>query len=186
MADQENKKDKKNTKKGKNAPVQLFSKFGEFNSVEELNEAAAGQLAEGDIEALKVLAEENGIEEADVQDYIDGYTDTLAMPITAALGRLRVEEENVINKWTKNTTNGQKKVPCKVIIGFVRAMVTEKGIAEAVMKKGKRVEKIEDLMYQERCNSGTDKDMEEIIRAYYLEGEKKVKEKIEEIKGRYE
>lgn len=176
---------KENNKNKKIAPVQLFSKFGEFNSVEELNEAAAGQLEEGDLDALRELAEENGIEKEEVQDYIDGYTDKLAMPITAAMGRLKVEEENVINQWSPNTTNGQKKVPCKVIIGFVRAMVTENGMAEAIMKKGKRVEKIEDIMHKEHCNSGTDRDMEDIIRAYYKDGEKKVKKVIEEIKERY-
>ena len=31
--------------------AELFEKFGEFDSVEELNRAAAGQLEQGDIEA---------------------------------------------------------------------------------------------------------------------------------------
>ena len=179
-------KKKETTKNKKIAPVQLFEKFGEFDSVEELNEAAAGQLEEGDLDALRELAEENGIEKEEVQDYIDGYTDKLAMPITAAMGRLKVEEEKVINQWIPNTTNGQKKVPCKVIIGFVRAMVTENGMAEAIMKKGKRVEKIDDIMYKEHCNSGTDRDMQEIIRAYYMGRETNVKKVIKEIKERYE
>ena len=49
----------------------MFDKFGEFNSVEELNEAAAGFVQEGDFESLYALARENGIEKEDVDDYLD-------------------------------------------------------------------------------------------------------------------
>ena len=44
----------------------MFDKFGEFDSHEELNRAAAAQLKEGDDEALMALAQENGIDEEDV------------------------------------------------------------------------------------------------------------------------
>ena len=40
----------------------MFDKFGEFDSCEELNRAAAAQFKEGDDEALIALAEENGID----------------------------------------------------------------------------------------------------------------------------
>lgn len=69
----------------------MFDKYGEFDSAEELNAAAAGQKAEGDTGALKELAEENGIDEDDVQDYMDGVTDSLCTPLTAAYGKLAVE-----------------------------------------------------------------------------------------------
>lgn len=69
----------------------MFDKYGEFDSAEELNAAAAGQKAEGDTGALKELAEENGIDEDDVQDYMDGVTDSLCTPLTAAYGKLTVE-----------------------------------------------------------------------------------------------
>lgn len=39
------------------------------------------------------------------------------------------------------------------------------------MKKGKRIKRIAELMYQERCIMGTDQELEEIIRAYYQNGE---------------
>ena len=42
----------------------MWDKFGEFDSAEELNRAAAAQKAEGDREALIMLAEENGIDYA--------------------------------------------------------------------------------------------------------------------------
>ena len=50
----------------------LFEKFGEFDSAEELNRVAAAQLAEGDIDAIYGIAEENGIDREDAEDYIDG------------------------------------------------------------------------------------------------------------------
>lgn len=65
-------------KKGKVAPVQLFDKYGEFGSVEELNQAAAGLREEGDIEGLKELARENGIDPYEVEDYVEGETEELA------------------------------------------------------------------------------------------------------------
>ena len=60
-------------------------KFGLFNTVEELNRAAANQKEEGDTEALYALAAENGIAREDVDDYLDGAADELATPLMAAL-----------------------------------------------------------------------------------------------------
>ena len=71
----------------------MFKKFGEFDSCEELNRAAAAQKAEGDEEALKAIAEENGIDEEDAEDYLDGCVDELATPLMAAVGKLNVEAE---------------------------------------------------------------------------------------------
>lgn len=73
----------------------MFEKFGEFDSVEELNRAAAGQKEEGDEEALLILAEENGIDKEDVEDYMDDCVDALATPLMAAMGKLKVEVEDL-------------------------------------------------------------------------------------------
>lgn len=73
----------------------MFDKFGEFNSVEELNAAAAGQKEEGDIEALHELAKENGIDKEDVEDYLDGIVPELANALMAAYGKLKVEAEEL-------------------------------------------------------------------------------------------
>lgn len=70
-------------------------KFGIFNTVEELNMAAAAQKQEGDIEALYALAAENGIDKADVDDYLDDAADELATPLMAALGKLGLEAEEL-------------------------------------------------------------------------------------------
>ena len=40
----------------------MFDKFGEFDSFSEINELAENLLNEGDIESLKVVAKENGIQ----------------------------------------------------------------------------------------------------------------------------
>lgn len=69
----------------------MFDKYGEFDSWEELNKAADGQKAQGDIEALKELAAENGIDPGDVEDYVDGVIPELCTAKTAALGKLAVE-----------------------------------------------------------------------------------------------
>lgn len=73
----------------------MFEKFGELNSAEELNKAAAGLKEEGDIESLIVLAEENGLDKEDAEDYAAGDMEVLATPCTAAHGRLKAESEDL-------------------------------------------------------------------------------------------
>lgn len=73
----------------------MFDKFGEFDSVEELNRAAAAQLAEGDTEAIVAIALENGLDKEDAEDYIDGIVDMLATPTMAAAGKLKLEAEDL-------------------------------------------------------------------------------------------
>lgn len=73
----------------------MFDKFGIFDSVEELNRAAAAQKNEGDEEALVALAVENGLDKEDAEDYMDGATEVLATPIMAAVGKLKVEAEDL-------------------------------------------------------------------------------------------
>lgn len=73
----------------------MFDKFGEFDSARELNEAAAGQKEQGDLEALVALALENGIDKEDAEDYMDGLIVELVSPLTAALGKIKVECEEL-------------------------------------------------------------------------------------------
>lgn len=69
----------------------MFDRFGEFNSAEEINEAVATQLAEGDLDAIYAIAEENGIDKEDAEDFIDGCVSELVNPLMAAFGKLKVE-----------------------------------------------------------------------------------------------
>lgn len=47
----------------------MFNTFGEFDSYEEINRAAAAQLKEGDTDAVFAIARENGIEQEDAEDF---------------------------------------------------------------------------------------------------------------------
>ena len=155
----------------------LFEKFGEFDSVEELNRAAAGQLAEKDIEALEELAKENGIEDGDVYDYVDGYTEELA---TAALGRISVEIEEIRKKISR------ENMSCLIIADMTKSLCpTNEKLVKGIMKKGKRIKKIAEAMYNNRCIMGTDRELEDVIIAYYVDGKLAMVDKIDEIKERY-
>lgn len=105
----------------------MFDKFGEFDSWEEINKAAEGQKAEGDEEALLILAKENGIDKEDAEDYFDGAIQELCTPLTAAFGKLDVENEDlkpkdIMDDWYK------------YIMTLVAA---DEQMAIAVRKKGK-------------------------------------------------
>lgn len=69
----------------------MFEKFGEFSSFEEINKAAAAQLAEGDTEAIYAIAEENGIDREDAEEFIEGDAAELVTALMAANGKLKIE-----------------------------------------------------------------------------------------------
>jgi hypothetical protein len=69
----------------------MFDKFGEFDSYEEINELAENLFNEGDMESLKAMAGENGIQEEIVEVYMLGELPMLCDPLTAAIGKIEVE-----------------------------------------------------------------------------------------------
>jgi hypothetical protein len=73
----------------------MFDKFGEFDSAEEINRAAAAQLVEGDTQAILTIAKENGILPEDANDYIDGTVDALVTPLMAAVGKISLEAKEL-------------------------------------------------------------------------------------------
>ena len=107
----------------------MFDVFGEFNSYEEINETAKGLLNEGDIESLKNLAKENGLDVEDAKDYADGIIDTLCTAISAAYGKLSIETAafkpyEIENDW----------------IDYIKLRISEsEDVAKAVRKKGKSI-----------------------------------------------
>lgn len=154
----------------------MFDKFGEFDSVEELNQAAAGLLSEGDIKSLRELAKENGIDEEDVQDYIDGNTGALASVSMAAFGRLFVEEQQ-----TKPRKG--EEMAAKVIFTMARSLCLRETFCTNVMKKGKRAMAVFEAMREEArknkngnvgVSCGTDRELSNIITAYYMHGEEEM------------
>lgn len=72
----------------------MFEKFGEMD-YEELMRTAAAEKQEGDLEALIILAEENGLEKEDAEDYMDGLADELASPFMAAVAKLEGEAKEL-------------------------------------------------------------------------------------------
>lgn len=108
----------------------LFERFGEFDSVEELNMTAEGLKEEGDLESLKVLAEENGLDAADAEDYANGIVTELANSLLAALGKLKVEYKEL--------------KPCEIMedwISYIEVCCSEsEDMARAVRLKSKSLE----------------------------------------------
>lgn len=105
----------------------MFDKFGEFDSYEEINKAAAGQKEEGDFTALKELAVENGIDEEDAQDYIDGVVDELCNTSMAAIGKINVEKKAL----------GLMEIMADWADYIVKESIEDEKMALAVRKKGK-------------------------------------------------
>lgn len=160
----------------------MFDKFGEFDSVEELNKAAAGFLNEGDTGSILELAKENGIEEEDAQDYIDGLNKEFATLPMAAMGRIDVEE--------KEKASDSEKMALRVIFAMINILIVEPEIQKGIMKKGKRARDILKGMREGASNHkngnmgvscGTDKELRDIIRTYYTGTNKEFKAKIEEL-----
>ena len=107
----------------------MFEKFGEFDSVEELNRAAAAQKEEGDLEAVKAIAEENGIDVGDAEDYIDGCVEELATARMAAIGKIELETKELE---IKGILEDWKDV-------MVEMCMTDEEMCRAVRKKGKNL-----------------------------------------------
>lgn len=73
----------------------MDKKFGTFNSIAELNRAAAAQKAEGDYEALEALALENGLDKEDAEDYFASDSAALCSPLMAATAKLEQEAQEL-------------------------------------------------------------------------------------------
>ncbi len=69
----------------------MFERFGEFDTAEEINETAVNLRKEKDFESLKILAQENGIDEDVLEVFIAGEILYLCDGMSAALGKLDVE-----------------------------------------------------------------------------------------------
>lgn len=152
---------KGNAMKDEQKEKKMFGLFGEMD-LEELNKAAEGQKKEGDLDSLKALALENGLDPEDVEDYVAGDMKQLATLRQAALGRIKVQEE-------------QTEIPrtaAGIIYGMARAMTTDPEACRAFMKKGSRIDKVWDALKKKARDGkqgsvgvacGTDRDLKEII-----------------------
>ena len=162
----------------------MFDKFGEFDSYEEINRAAKAQLEEGDLEAIKTIAKENGLDPEDVEDFCTGAIEELTTPSLAAMGKLELEAKDLsligaLRDWTD----------------FIEQLCLEdEEMAFAVRRKGKSLKDCMALILKNAFNDKAQLDdritkaagltpplyisipgkaqIKEIVREYYL-GEKK-------------
>lgn len=162
----------------------MFDKFGEFDSCEEINRAAKAQLEEGDLEAIRTIAEENGLDPEDAEDFCTGAIEELTTPILAAIGKLELEAkdlklEGALKDWTDS---------------IKQSCMENEEMALAVRRKGKSLKDCMALVLKTAFNAKTQLDdritkaaglrpplyisipgkaqIKEIVREYYL-GEKK-------------
>lgn len=117
--------------------AKLYEKFGEFDSAEEINRAALAQISQGDYEAVKTIAKENGIDEGEAQDFLEGIYPELCGPFSAAVGKLHVEAEALglpmtMQLWVEH-----------IILMMEKDLDLEDGLGEVLMKgirrKGKNM-----------------------------------------------
>lgn len=109
----------------------MFEKFGEFDSAEEMNKKADELKAAGDTEKIYELAQENGIDLEDAEDFVSGYQEEFATVLMAAVGKLKVESDElelagVLEDW-KN-----------IVVGLCAEDVK---LARMARKKGKSLTK---------------------------------------------
>ncbi len=88
----------------------MFEKFGNLDTADAINKVAEEIKATGDEEKLKAFCEENGIDQEDAEDYMDGVIDELVTPLSAALGKLRAEEAylklgGILTDWVDELRN---------------------------------------------------------------------------------
>ena len=72
----------------------MFDKFGKM-SYDELIRTAKAEKEEGDEEALIALAQENGLDQEDAEDYMDDMTEVLCTPMEAAVARIEMEAKDL-------------------------------------------------------------------------------------------
>lgn len=108
----------------------MFDTFGEFDSIEEINEAAKNQLTEADTQAIRDIAKENGIDPEDAEDFITGaYPVLVSNPVVGAFGKLDIEEKALDIK---------EDILIKDWVGYIRSLASnDENIARNIRKKGK-------------------------------------------------
>lgn len=105
----------------------MYSRFGEFDSAEEINEVAVNLRKEGDVESLKELAKENGIDVDIVEVFLEGDLLYLCDTMSAAIGKIEIEAADMKAKEIMMDWADYIKARC----------FEDENMARAVRKKGK-------------------------------------------------
>lgn len=148
----------------------LYQVYGEFGSIEELNQKA--QELKGEPDKLKKLAKENGIDMDLADMYLQGFMpELIPSPDVAAVGKLEVEVAALSDK---NVEVGSG------IADYLKQKAAEdENMARAIRKKGKSLEKICKDIWDEAsrrkkgdCAYIPQFEVFQLARAYYLKEDK--------------
>lgn len=107
----------------------MFDVFGEFDSAEEINQAAAGLFAEGDTKNILVLAKENGLDPELAQAYIDGEIPFITDPLMAAVGKIEMERSGIKDSFFNDMKDD--------MINYLLTSCSDESFAGAIRRKGK-------------------------------------------------
>lgn len=154
-------------------------KFGPFKNADEINAKAAELLAAGDVDGIKELAKETGIDEEDAQDYADGIVSTLCNDLMAALGRIKVESEELdifgpFEMWRDFIVEGintdvffgrNVMDPGKTLVGAFAAVIKEEGAKRKAIDK--KICKAAGIPENVQASTLTKKQQIAVIRKYY-------------------
>ena len=161
---------KKEENKTETKKAGLFSTYGEFDSVEELN--AKAEELKTDKQALHILASENGIDVDMIDLYQQGFLPHLVPDVmTAAIGKLEVEVADLSDK--------NREVGSGIADYLKQKSMEDEKIARAVRKKGKSLKTICDEVWKEAskrkkggCAYIPPFEVFQLARAYYLKEDK--------------
>lgn len=107
----------------------MFDRFGEFDSARQINELAVNLRKEEDYDSLFVLAKENGLDESMVEMFITGDLIFLCDDMSAAIGKIEIEEKEL--------------KPVEIMADWVQYLKAKcfesEEMARAVRKKGKNL-----------------------------------------------
>jgi hypothetical protein len=145
----------------------MYEIFGEFDSAEEINQKAAGLLAEGKEEDIKKLAKENGLDPEFVQAYITGDIPVITDSMQAAVGKIELERSGI----TDPLFSGSKED----MINYLLTACQDEEFAKKVRSKGKNLKncfeycnkKISERLHHQ-AGSLRDRDVYAMEKDYYL------------------
>ena len=161
----------------------MFEKFGELDSADVINELADNLYNEGDIEGIKALAEENGIDLEVVELYTNQEIPGIADPLMAALGKIDVEckelqIKEIMSDWVEYI-KGQCNQHEEMAIAVRKTGKSLKGcIAKLLMWSFKNQQKVDAEILKEAKINGARVTLgipgmqtaKRLIREYYMGG----------------
>lgn len=162
----------------------IFTKYGNFNSADEINEAAKNQLAQGDTEAIREIARENGLDPEDAEEFITGGWDRVCSETSAALGKITIEEDSmtisgIMHDWIRyiQLCISESK---EFAIAVRRSDKSLAGALGAILKASEQLmEEVDDAILeaadvhfkgQVKFGIPEEAQVREIVKAYYLGG----------------